>query len=148
MLTNTVLGGGYLHCLGRKFSLDNRELIILSNLLAPAPGLRSVVLPITEHGSVPFSLLPMHQPPGTSMPEPRDRINFVKHWIILAKFSRKWSITVDHFLHVIKIEMMGMLLGRVIPRYEVEVTVHSCVPKLLGITDDSVEVSFWGRYKV
>lgn len=63
----------YLHCLGRKFSLDNREPIKLSNLLAPELGLRTVVLPITEHGSVPFSLLPMHQPPGTIMPGPRDK---------------------------------------------------------------------------
>jgi len=73
MLTNAVLSGCYLHCLGRKFSLDNSELIKLSNLFAPGPGLRTVVLPITEHGSVPFSLLPMHQPPGTSMPGPRDK---------------------------------------------------------------------------
>lgn len=58
----------YLHCLGRKLPLDKRDLIRSSNLLAPAPGLRSVVSPTTEQGSVPFSPVPTHHPPGTTIP--------------------------------------------------------------------------------
>ena len=45
----------------------------VSSLFAPGVGLRSVVFPATKHGSVPFSPLPMHQPPGTIIPGPRDR---------------------------------------------------------------------------
>lgn len=58
----------YLHCPGRNFSFDNREVIKDPSLLAPGPGLRTVVLPTTEHGSLPFFLLPMHQPPGVTIP--------------------------------------------------------------------------------
>lgn len=63
----------YLHCLGRKFPSDKRERINFSSLPAPGPGLRAVVLPTTEQGSLPFSLGPMHQPPGTSIPGPRNK---------------------------------------------------------------------------
>lgn len=57
----------YLHCLGRNFSSDNRELIRVSSRFAPGPGFNTLVLPAMEHGSVPFSWLPMHQPPATTM---------------------------------------------------------------------------------
>lgn len=63
----------YLHCLGRKLSSDNKELIRFSSLFAPAVGLRTVILPTTEHGSVPFFPIPMHHPPGAIMPRPRNR---------------------------------------------------------------------------
>ncbi|KAF7802918.1 Beta-glucuronosyltransferase GlcAT14A [Senna tora] len=61
-----------MHCLGRKFSFDNSEFIKFSSLFNPGPGFRTVVSPTTEQGSDPFSLLPMHQPPGTTIPRSLD----------------------------------------------------------------------------
>lgn len=80
------VGSCYLHCLGRKFSCDSRELIRFSSLFAPGPGLRIVELPATEHGSDPFFLLPMHQPPGTNMSCPRPN----KLASILSRTGSSW----------------------------------------------------------
>eukprot|EP01018_Ginkgo_biloba_P010272 Gb_33175 [translate_table: standard] len=54
----------------------------------------------------------------------------------------------NHFFTIIKTKRMRMLLWRSIPGYVMQVMINSCVPKLLGITNDSVEVSLWRRNKV
>ncbi|KAG9153850.1 hypothetical protein Leryth_005960 [Lithospermum erythrorhizon] len=51
------------HCLLRKSS-DSSSSVNFCNLIAPGPGLKTESSPLSEHGSFPFSELPMHHAPG------------------------------------------------------------------------------------
>jgi hypothetical protein len=66
----------------------------------------------------------------------------------MGELSGKWSIALNHPLHVSKVEVVWMLLRWVVPRYEMQIAIHSGIEKLWRIANDSVEVTFWGRYKV
>ena len=60
------------------------------------------------------------------------------------ELPRKRGITGDHPRHVIEGEEVRMLLRRIVPGNEMQVTVHSGVLKFMSVTNNGVEIAFRG----
>ncbi|MFS7948290.1 hypothetical protein Hanom_Chr06g00558211 [Helianthus anomalus] len=85
-IRSTFTTCSYLHCRGLKLSSDRSEFTRISSRFAPLVGSSRVRFPTTEHGSDPFSRLPMHHPPGTIISGPRNS----KSESILSSTGSSW----------------------------------------------------------
>ena len=58
----------HIYCLAWKFSGANNFNSNPSSFLSPGPGLKTARSPLTTQGSLAFSRLPTHHPPGVNWP--------------------------------------------------------------------------------
>lgn len=78
----------------------------------------------------------------------RTSVDFEQDRVIRIEFAGKGRAAGDHVGIVFHSECQGVLLGRPVPRDEVQVVVHCGVAEQQAIANHGVEVAFRRRYEV